>query len=296
MLQLPAMAQDDMDAYYENPVYTRKGWVIGLYAGSYFPNKKAASLYDGYGYDLEGNKNNFENSWMNYKINEQYGDKSINDLGPDLISPALGLANNEFWKFENSDYMPINMRFKTAFSIGLNTRYSRDGKNGVLLNLNASILKATGNFNILVPSSNTTQINKDLNTFEIAGEEQRLHLQLGYQGVLGPEQGIQFLLEGGLHATLAKFVNNEIQINDLVISLADEFQSPNGDIYFTGTRPVGLGFGAFAGLGFDVNTSGPWDLQLVYSPLLERVNIGWDRRLRLSQTVGLRAYYKLNKK
>ncbi|MFM7078752.1 MAG: hypothetical protein ACKOYC_03060, partial [Bacteroidota bacterium] len=198
---------------------------------------------------------------------------------------------------ETEEYMPFNMRYKTVFSVGLNTRYSRDGKNGVLFNTNASIMKAAGNFTIkTTPPPNSTQINNSFQTFEISGEEQRLQVQLGYQGVLGPEEGIQFFIEGGLHATLAKFVKNEIQINDLVIDLSQEFQYNNGTIYFTGTRPVGLGFGAFAGVGFDVNTSGPWDLQLVYNPLLERVNIGWEPKLKLSQSVGLRAYYKLTKK
>ena len=291
-----AVAQDDSDYDYETPVYTRKGFVVGLYIGSYFPNAYPASLYDGYGYDLEGNKNSFENSWIYDKINNQYGKNAPNFGGIDQISAALGVQSDQ-WFFDNEEYMPINMRYKTVFSVGLNTRYSKDGKNGVLLNANASIMKAAGNFTIkTTPPPNSTQINNSFQTFEISGEEQRLHFQLGYQGVMGPEEGIQFFIEGGLHATLAKFVNNEIQINDLILDLSEEFQYNNGAIYFTGTRPVGLGFGAFAGVGFDVNTSGPWDLQLVYNPLLEKVNIGWDPKLKLSQSVGLRAYYKITKK
>ncbi|MFM7768020.1 MAG: hypothetical protein ACKO9S_09205 [Bacteroidota bacterium] len=288
----PMQAQSDED-YEEYAVYSRKGLAMGLYLGSYFPNKYSATLYDGYGYDLEGNKRDFLNSWMYQKINDQYGKNAPNFGGIDQISQALGVQSDQ-WFFDDDAYMPVNMRFKSAFSIGLNTRISKDGKNGVLINVNVSSLKAVGNFTIkTTPPPGSTQINNSLQTFEISGKEQRLHIQAGFQHVFGPEEGIQFFLEGGLHATLAKFVNNQIQINDLVIDLTEEYNNNAGDIYFTGKKPIGLGFGAFSALGFDVNTSGPWDLQLAYSPFLEKVNIGWEPKLKLSHSVGLRCYYKL---
>lgn len=292
-LQVFSQSEDDGEAY---AVYSRKGLSMGLYLGSYFPNKYPASLYDGYGYDLDGNKNNFENSWMYTKIVKQYGFLAGQYGGIDVITDALSLSNASDWNFKE-EYMPINMRYKTAFSIGLNTRFSKDGRNGVIFNMNVSRLKAAGNFTIYTrPPATSTQINNSLQTFEISGEEQRLHFQAGYQGVLGPEEGIQLFVEGGLHATWAKFGKNEIQINNLVIDLSEEYTNNQGNIFFTGKKPIGLGFGAFAGVGFDVNTSGPWDLQLVYSPLLEKINIGWEPKIKLSQSVALRCYYKLSNK
>ncbi|MFM7054087.1 MAG: hypothetical protein ACKOX7_05035, partial [Bacteroidota bacterium] len=73
----PMQAQSDED-YEEYAVYSRKGLAMGLYLGSYFPNKYPASLYDGYGYDLEGNKRDFQNSWMYNKIMNQYGKNAPN--------------------------------------------------------------------------------------------------------------------------------------------------------------------------------------------------------------------------
>ena len=37
----------------------KKGFYSGISVGSLFANKSTASLYDGYGYDFNGNKNNF---------------------------------------------------------------------------------------------------------------------------------------------------------------------------------------------------------------------------------------------
>ena len=51
-----------------------KSFKLGLYIGSYFANKYTAGSYDGYGFDLDGVRNNtFEKSYMYEKIINQYG-------------------------------------------------------------------------------------------------------------------------------------------------------------------------------------------------------------------------------
>jgi hypothetical protein len=231
---------------------------------------------------------------MYQKIVYQYGGYSGAGT-PDYIAEELGVQHED-WNFNESD-MPSNMRYKTAFAIGFNGRYSVDGKNAVLINVNASIVKAAGNFTMTTrPPPQSTQINNSIKTFNISGEEQRLNMQLGFQRLLGKGEGMRFFVEGGLHATLAKFDKNEIQINNLVINLFQEYYDPvNGYTFFTGSKPVGLGFGAFAGIGLHIETNSKWNFQFVYNPMLEKVNIGYNPKLKLSHGVGLRAYYKLKK-
>ena len=49
--------------------FNRKGFHIGLYLGGYFSNQYTAKLYDGYGFDADGNRNEFNSSFMyNKKI------------------------------------------------------------------------------------------------------------------------------------------------------------------------------------------------------------------------------------
>lgn len=273
-------------------ILKKKSFSAGISFGSYFPNKYPSDLYDGYGFDYDGNKNVFENSWLNAKINYQYG----GGYGqPDLIGQELGLPPED-WDFTEAD-MPVNMTYKTAFAIGFAGRYSVENKNAIILNVNAAIVTAAGNFTITTrPSSGSTQINNSIKTFNIRGKEQRLLFQAGYQRLFGNGDAFNFFAEGGLHATLAKFDKNEIQINNLQIDLFESYYDPvNNYTFFAGSKPVGLGFGAFAGFGANIRTSGKWMLQLVYDMSLENVKIAYNPKLKLNHAAGLRAYYVLGK-
>ena len=46
---------------------------MGLYFSTLFPGSSSTSVYDGYGYDVNGNKNDFTHSFMNSNINYLYG-------------------------------------------------------------------------------------------------------------------------------------------------------------------------------------------------------------------------------
>ena len=294
IFSISSFAQDG-DEFEDEPVrVSQKGFHAGLFIGSYFANSHSASLYDGYGFDFEGNRNSFEQSWMYRKIVEQYGG-GLSTSVTDFIAEELGVPHED-WNFNESD-MPGNMKYKTAFSVGFNGRYSVDEQNAVLLNVNGSILKAVGNFTITTrPLPGSTQINNSIKTFNISGGEQRLLFQVGYQHLFGKGEGIHFFMEGGLHGTLAKFDRNEIQIEGLLINLVEDYYDPvNGYTFFTGSKPVGFGLGAFAGLGLHFETNSKWNIQFVYNPLLEKVNIGYNPKLTLNNAVGLRAYYMLIK-
>ncbi len=296
----PTLAQDLGPEHYDedgNLIADRKktGFFTGVYVGSYFPNSNSASLYDGYGFDYEENRNAYENSWMYEKIVKQYG--NVDEGHPDYIAQALGVQAGQ-WNFDESD-MPSNMRYKTAFAVGLTGRYTLDRKNAILFNINGSILKAAGNFTItsLVQLPGATQINSSIVTCNISGEEQRLLFEAGYQRLFGESEAMNFFVEGGLHATLAQFISSEILINDLFINLYDDYyNSVTGYTFDTGTKPVGLGFGAFAGGGLNIDTQSRWAVQLVYNLLLENIRIGYDQKITPSQMVGLRAYFYLSKK
>lgn len=273
-----------------NPIdnANRKGFNIGLHIGCLFANKYTATLYDGYGFDPNGQRNNFENSFMYNKIVLEYG----GGYGqPDQIADALGVQHGE-WSFNESD-MPVNMRYSPAFLFGLQFRYSVDKRNAILLNVNGTQLNITGNFTITTnPPTNSTQINDAIKTCNINGVEKRVMFQLGYQRLLGESEKINFLVEGGLNVTMAKFDKNQITVGDLVIDLASYYYQPGYSSY-TIRKPVGVGFGAFAGMGVNLNMANNFKIQLVYNPSYEGVNIGPEPRLKFQHAIGLRIYYSL---
>lgn len=280
----PSFAQEETETT-ATPSRAQKGFQIGLYVGSYFANKYTASLHDGYGLDFDGNKNNFTNSWMNNKINLQYGGKLNGQT--DYIAQELNVMPGD-WTFDESD-MPAFMRYQPAFLIGLQCRYSVDQKNIILFNIDAAKITATGGFTIRTraPSGNSLY-----NTFNIKGIEQRLLLQVGFQHLFGKNEKINFLAEGGINVTLAKLDKNLIQINNLTINLTDSYYVPGFEA-FSVVKRVGTGFGAFGGVGINMNASDAFIIQLVYNPTYEGINLGPNPRLKLQNAVGVRAYYKL---
>ncbi len=278
-------------------IQNKKGFHIGLYVGSYFANKYTANLYDGYGFDIDGNRNNFENSFMNQKIVYQYGGNASYSGLPDQIAQALSIGglniNHTDWTFSESD-MPTNMRYTPAFLIGLNTRYAVDTKNAILINVNAAKLTITGNFTIVTnQQSQSSQINDRIKTFAIRGGEQRLLMQFGYQHIFGDNEKINFIAEAGLNVTLAKFDKNEVLINSLKIDLI----SYNNTAYYATTgpvkKPIGFGYGLFGGVGANITMSPKWTIQLLYNPTYENIRIVANPKLKLQNSIGLRAYYML---
>ena len=279
---LPSIAQDDSES---SPTPAQNGFQIGLYVGAYFANNYTSSLHDGYGLDFDGNKNNFTDSWMNNKINLQYGGKASGQT--DYIAQELNVLPGD-WTFDESD-MPAYMRYQPAFLIGLHCKYSTDRKNVILLNVNATKLTATGSFTI---TTRAPSGNRVYNSFSIKGMEQRLLFQIGYQHLFGKSEKINFLAEAGLNVTLAKLDKDVIQINSLTIDLTQYYY--NGiDPAFSVVKRVGTGFGAFTGFGLNMNASDAFVIQLVYNPSYEGINLGPNPKLKLQHSFGLRAYYKL---
>jgi hypothetical protein len=287
LMQGYSFAQADSDDADDDYSKDKKGFKVGLFVGALFANQYTAKLYDGYGYDIDGNKFNFENSFMYQKIIIQYGGGIAGQ--PDYIAQALGVNPGD-WSFTERD-MPVNMRYTPSFLFGLQMRYSVDKKNAILININGAQLKAGGNFTITTrPTSGQTQVNNAIKTFGIVGGEQRLIIQLGYQRILTENEKVNFLIEGGLNATVAKFDKNQILINDLLIDLTADYNNAAYTSYRT-KRPIGTGFGAFAGIGIHITMSEKFTVQLMYNPSYERINIGENRKLTLQNAVGLRMYY-----
>lgn len=271
---------------------TRKGFHMGLMAGTLFANKYTANLYDGYGYDFNSNKNDFANSWIYRKIVIEYGGGNGT---PDRITPAAGYVNRSDWTFTQTD-MPIELKYNIALALGFHSRYCFNNKDAIVLNVNATKLTINGSFTLtstVPPFGNTPPGWVSLKTFSILGVEQRLMFQMGYQRILGDEDNpLNCFIEGGAVITMVKFYKNQILINSLQIDLPTQYNNV-GYITYQAKNLTGVGFGAFAGFGINMNASAKWTLQLVYNPSYENINIGPNPKLTLQHVVGFRGYYNL---
>ena len=263
---------------------------MGLYFSTLFPGSGTTSVYDGYGYDVNGNKNDFGNSFMYRNIVIFYGGSGSQ---PDRVAEALGVNHGD-WSFDESD-MPGNMKYNVGLALGFQSRFSIDDNNSIMLNFTASKLSLGGDFTITI-LSNPQQPQPpgylNVRTFGITGSEQRFVFQLGYQHMFGEEGGFNFFTEGGAVCTLAKFLTNPIAINSLKVDLASYYNQPQYDD-FRLHHLKGVGFGGWAGCGLTSAAYAKTTLQLVYNLSLETIALGLNPKLSMQHYVGLRAYYNL---
>ena len=283
-------AQDSTSVSDEEPAvrhHKEKGFQLGFFAGTYLGNKRTASLYDGYGLDANGNKNDFLHSAMYQQIvvmnGGYYGQ-------PDRIAQALNVQHGE-WTFTESD-MPVNLRYNISFLVGANLRYAFNHNHSLILNANTSKLTVNGDFTIVTqtPSSSGNLQPAQIKTFSLVGGEQRVLLQLGYQYLIGDDEKMNCFVEGGLNVTMAKLLKNQINVNGLVMDLTSIYYYAN----YTGFRTkylTGVGTGAFAGFGVNINVGSKWLIQFLYSPSYELIKLGADPKRSLNHAFGVRGYY-----
>lgn len=288
--------EDDTTTIHQPSVH--KGFHAGLYVGAFWAHRNTAYLYDGYGFDQNGQRNTFSNSILYNQIVNVYGGANG---GADLIAQLLNVAHTD-WHFTEQD-MPLNLRYTTTYLVGLNTRYQIHKKASITLNINATKLVVNGKFTISSTStSGGFQNQTKLNQFTITGAEQRLMFQLGYQRILGKNEKLNFMVEGGMNIIFSKAQKNQAFLyspdpnntqNNFTIDLMSVYsQSPYN--FYSAKYLVGAGIGAFAGIGLHLTINPKYTIQLLYNPSYDRISLGYNPIFKLQHGVGLRIYYNLS--
>lgn len=299
LLSTPILCQEGETIIEENSNTTikQKGFHAGIYVGAFWANNNTANLYDGYGFDENGQRNTFANSLLYNQIVNVYGG-GYN--GVDKIAQLLNVDHKD-WYFNELD-MPINLRYTTTYLVGLNTRYQVDKKTNITFNINASKLIVNGKFTISSTTTNNgIQSQAKQNQFTITGAEQRLMMQLGYQRIIGNNKKLNLMVEGGLNVVFSKAQKNIAYLtsdlfngaNNITIDLMSAYsQVPYN--YYSAKYLVGAGIGAFAGAGLHLTINPKYTVQLLYSPSYDRISIGYDPKFKLQNGFGLRFYYNLS--
>lgn len=294
-------SQDLQDTYESDSNYippTNKSFHAGVYVGTFWANHYTAYLYDGYGFDQNGQRNNFNNSLLYNQIVNIYGGAYG---GNDLIAQLLNVDHKD-WNFTEKD-MPTNLRYSISYLVGLNMRYQLHKKASILLNLNGTKLSVNGKFTISSTSPNTGFSNPyqnatKINQFTIVGAEQRLNFQFGYQRVLGNNEKLNFMMDGGMNIIFSKAQKNQAFLtsdinggqNNISFDLMSIYnQAPYN--YYSAKYLIGVGIGAFAGFGLHLTINPRYTIQLLYTPSYDRISLGYNPKFSLQHGLGLRIYY-----
>ena len=280
-----------------NNAAAHKGFHAGLFVGAFWANSSTAYVYDGYGFDQNGQRNTFNNSILYNQIVNVYGNGN-NDLIAQLLN-----VNHTDWHFTEQN-MPFNLKYTTTYLVGLNTRYQLSKRQSIAININGTKLSVNGKFTITsTPTNNGFQtVAAKQNQFTIVGAEQRLMFQFGYQRIVGKNEKINFVLEGGLNIIMSKAQKNQALLNsdlnngqnNIYIDLMSIYNQPPYN-YYSAKYLIGFGIGVFAGAGLNININPKYTIQLVYTPSYDRINLGYTPNFKLQHGFGLRIYYNLSR-
>ncbi|MBC7694217.1 MAG: hypothetical protein H7141_02095 [Burkholderiales bacterium] len=286
------------DTSANNFIYSSKGFHAGLYIGALWANQNTAYIYDGYGFDENGQRNTFANSILYNQLVNIYGGANG---GIDYIAQLLNVNHGD-WYF-NQQNMPINLRYTTTYMVGLNTRYQINKKANITLNINGSKLLVNGKFTISSATKTNGLLNQaKVNEFTIVGAEQRLMFQLGYQRIIGKNEKLKFMVEGGLNIILSKAQKNQAILssdqnggsNNFTIDLMNVYNQPPYNFY-SKKYLIGAGIGAVAGFGLHLTINPRYTVQLLYNPSYDRISLGYNPEFKLQHGVGLRIYYNMSR-
>lgn len=284
---------------------TTKKLHVGLFIGAHFANKYTATLYDGYGFNTDGARNDFANSVM-LRFMKYYAGKAtdpssaINSgtvTGVDQIAQTLNVAPGD-WSFNESD-MPTNLSYNMTYLVGFNGSYNFNKTSALILNINGTKLTVNGKFTIATTNTATGSPNTTyLRQGTITGSEQRLQFQLGYQKVLTHHDKFNFFAEGGINIVMSKFLQNQVLIQNaisggapLVIDLGGLYNSPN--YFYVKSQLTGVGYGFFTGVGLHLTINPKYTIQALYNPSFDRINLGDAPKFKMQNGFGLRFYYNL---
>lgn len=268
---------DDMEDAPEED--TLRGLSFGLNIGSYFANAATANVYNGSG-PFEGYINDAAMvRW--YSIPERIGMDGPFALSNDVREIQTFYNTQSYWF--NLDYAPTNMRYNPAMYVGLNVKWNFNRYAAIIMNMNASKLKAVGQFTMqITPSSQNNQFNSGTQLLSVAGEEQRFNLNLGYrQGWMMGDMSNFFVQVGGSMLGTKWMRNYALVANRQFDLITQSFVA--GQTPMSANPNTGVGFGAFIETGvefwigkysFDLGIGFSRDKVIIYT-LEENVTNKW---------------------
>ena len=238
--QIAFAQSDEYDDYNDEPTQPFGQWDLGLNFGMHWAAKYHAGFYD-------GNSENVNN--INYVLNNQYWH--------DEIKNALNVAN-DFYLAE----LPTNMKYTSAFQVGMYFRKTFDNYTGFSLQFDYSKLTASDFFTLEIDPQPSIGKEPDIRIYPIWGIEDRINIDILYSKYFKTSSKMLVpFFEGGININSSFAREHKIQIENLTYSLVDVYlnggyvpgQAQNA--YHVQQGGIGWGVSAAVGLKLIFNES-----------------------------------------
>jgi len=231
-----------------------RGFTFAIDLGVYLASKKTANIYNGAG----GLEVNTQSIWYDVETR-------LTQVGVNTFSNVVQTINDEFPEYNNTvtgfdisgSDLPINMRYSPKLYFSLGATYHFNDYWAVVAKTSLANLKATDVYTMrLIGPPIPQNASEAIGIFDITGEEQRLHLDLGFKNTSYNDYGFKWFWGAGASLVGSKIENNVAWIGrtryPLLISSASAL-SQNPQAFEAIQTSFGIGYYATTGWEMEYN-------------------------------------------
>lgn len=268
-----------------------RGFTFGIDMGVYLASKKTANIYNG----LNGSLLNDQARW--FSVPDRFIE--VGAGGPaQNIANISQVINDEFPAqyngtvegfFMDSQDFSTDMNYSPRLYFALNATYHFNDYWAVVARSSLANLKTTAVYTMTLlgplPPQNASEV---IQQFDINGEEQRLHLDLGFKNTSYNDYGFQWFWGGGMSLVGAKVESNTAFIGDrpysLILTNNNNFQVPQD---FNATQ-ASYNFGFYATTGFEMEYQERYLFGIGFNLSRDPIELGtfqedvWNKRIYIT--------------
>jgi len=190
-----------------------RGFTFGIDLGVYLASRKTAGIYNGAG----GRSINTQSIWYDVETR-------LAEVGVNAFSNTVQNINNEYPEYNNGvtgfdisgEDLPLNMGYSPKLYFGLGATYHFSQYWALVAKSSLANLKATDVYTMtLIGPTLPQNASEVIGIFDITGEEQRLHLDLGFKNTSYNDYGFKWFWGAGASVVGSKISNNVAWIGDI---------------------------------------------------------------------------------
>ncbi len=270
---------------------SERGFTFAMDLGVYLASKKTANLYNGSGLaniNAQSNWLSVEERFTSVGFNQQANIVQEMNTNPALSQYSgtiVGFALNGNPSSEDYSYAR-DMNYTPSFFFGLNATYHLSDYWGIVGKVSVANLVTTAVYTMELfgplPPQNASEV---IEVFNIRGEEQRVHLDLGFKNTSYNDYGFKWFWGAGASLVGAQIQQNTAFIGETPYDLI--FQN-NGNQQFLqefNANQTLYNFGFYANTGWEFEYKERYDVGIGFNLSRDVIElgpveeIGWNKRI-----------------
>ena len=271
----------------EEPIEeSAKGFTFAIDLGVYLASKKTANIYQGLGLS----QINEQALW--YSIGERFTEVGINTQAQIVqdINNSYPQYNGTVTGFfiEGADY-PLDMNYSPRLFFALNATYHFSDYWAVVAKSSVANLKSTAVYTMTLEGPTIPQnASEVIQQFDLTGEEQRIHFDLGFKNTSYNDFGFKWFWGGGMSLVGAKIQSNTAFIGTNPYELILQNNGNNQFLSEFNSAQTVFNVGYYATTGWEMEYKDRYDFGIGFNLSRDVIELGpteqsvWNKRIYVS--------------